>query len=295
MSPSQVAARAGAQAPFWLSLLLAALIGYYVAKLAWLMLPGADTVAWQPPAAPSGPQAEANPTQSYRAIIDAHLFGVATAEAPPSGEAPLDAPDTSLSLQLRGAVATDDQKVAHAIIADGSGSEKVYFAGDNLPGGATLSRIEADRVVLSRGGQFEVLRLPRQSGGEAGSRSIRQAVQPMAATPGSDASVQELVSQNAGSFLDVVRPQPYMPKGELKGYRLYPGPNRQKFSVLGLRPGDLVTEINGIQLNNPTQGMEVFRSLSGKTAMTVTIERNGQPQVLSFNLADVTSPGGVAQ
>jgi general secretion pathway protein C len=106
-----------------------------------------------------------------------------------------------------------------------------------------------------------------------------------------EANVQELVAQNAAVFLEVVRPQPFMPNGQLKGYRIYPGPNRQQFAALGLRAGDLVTEINGVALNNPAQGMEVFRSLGGASQVTLTVERDGQPQVLSLNMAQVNAAG----
>jgi general secretion pathway protein C len=109
------------------------------------------------------------------------------------------------------------------------------------------------------------------------------------------AEVEEFVTQNTAGFLEVVRPQPFMPNGQLKGYRIYPGPNRQQFAALGLRAGDLITEINGVVLNNPAQGTEVFRSLGGATQVTVTLERDGQPQVLSLNLDQVSPAGGATQ
>jgi general secretion pathway protein C len=71
---------------------------------------------------------------------------------------------------------------------------------------------------------------------------------------------------------------------------VFPGRNRKQFIALGLRPGDLVTEINGVALNNPTQGMEIFRTLSESSQVQVTLERNGQSQTLSLDaskLADI--------
>ena len=228
---------------------------------------------------------------TYATITAAHLFGEVSNEPPPvAGDAALTAPDTSLALQLRGAGAADNPKLAHAIIADGSGNEQVYFVNSTLPGGATVQQIQADRVVLARAGQLEVLRLPREGAG-AGGPSAGGFTQPQAIAPPGQPNVQELVAQNAPGFLAVVRPQPFMPNGQLKGYRIYPGPNRQAFASLGLRAGDLVTEINGIALNNPAQGMEVFRSLGDAPQVTVTVERDGQPQVLSLNMTQVNAVG----
>jgi hypothetical protein len=48
-------------------------------------------------------------------------------------------------------------------------------------------------------------------------------------------------------------------------------------------------------LNNPAQGTEVFRSLGSATQVTVTLERDGQPQVLSLNLDQVSPAGGANQ
>ena len=52
-----------------------------------------------------------------------------------------------------------------------------------------------------------------------------------------------MMQADPASFTDILRPQPYMPNGELKGYRVYPGRDRRRFAALGLRPGDLVTEL----------------------------------------------------
>lgn len=288
--PTLVVARANEHLPLAVSVVAVILIGYYLARLFWGVYPAGPSPAWQPPRQMAAAGPAVGPAD-YATITAAHLFGQVSTEAPAvTGDAALNAPDTSLSLQLRGAIAADDPRFAHAIIADGNGNEQVYFVNSSLPGGATVQQIQADRVILARSGQLEILRLPRegQGGGSTGSAGV-PAPRPAAAPD--PQNVQELVSQNAAGFLEVVRPQPFMPNGQLKGYRIYPGPNRQQFAALGLRAGDLVTEINGIALNNPAQGMEVFRSLGDAPQVTVTVERDGQPQVLSLNMTQVNAAG----
>ncbi len=290
-TPTLAIARANEHLPLAVSVVTVVLIGYYLARLFWLAYPAGPRPPWQPPALLPQAGQPASGLTDYATITAAHLFGEVSNEPPPlTGDAALSAPDTSLALQLRGAIAADDPRFAHAIIADGSGSEHVYFVNSTLPGGATVQQIQADRVILARGGQLEVLRLPREGQGGAGAPAPGFSPAPF----GSNAvqpNVQELVAQNAAGFLEVVRPQPFMPNGQLKGYRIYPGPNRQQFASLGLRAGDLVTEINGIALNNPAQGMEVFRSLGDAPQVTVTVERDGQPQVLSLNMTQINAAG----
>lgn len=290
-APALMLGRANAHLPLAVSVVAVILLGYGLAQLFWTLYPTAPRSAWQPPIMQSTTtRSSATPTD-YPAISAAHLFGEASTTLPEvTDDDALNAPDTSLSLQLRGAIAAGDSRYAHAIIADANGNEKVYFVNGSVPGGATVQQIQADRVILARAGQLEVLRLPRD--GETAGAPARTAPATFRPAPAqNNANVQELVAKNAAGFLDVVRPQPFMPNGQLKGYRIYPGPNRQQFIALGLRAGDLVTEINGVALNNPAQGMEVFRSLGDASQVTVTVERDGQPQVLSLNMTQINAIG----
>ena len=63
--------------------------------------------------------------------------------------------------------------------------------------------------------------------------------------------------------------------GEQAGYRVYPGRDRQQFAALGLRPGDLIMDIDGQALSDPTQAMQIFQSLGTAEQVTVTVERTG--------------------
>jgi general secretion pathway protein C len=289
-TPTLVLVRANEHLPLAVSVVAVILIGYYLARIFWTLYPAGPNAPWQPPEILQQRGQNAAVPADFATITAAHLFGEVSKEpVAVTADAALAAPDTSLALQLRGAIAADDPRFAHAIIADGSGNEQVYFVNSTLPGGATVQQIQADRVVLARGGQLEVLRLPREGQGAPVAGGL--ASMPVPASAPDQPNVQELVAQNAAGFLEVVRPQPFMPNGQLKGYRIYPGPNRQQFAALGLRAGDLVTEINGVALTNPAQGMEVFRSLGDAPQVTVTVERDGQPQVLSLNMTQINAVG----
>jgi hypothetical protein len=66
---------------------------------------------------------------------------------------------------------------------------------------------------------------------------------------------------------DPLRPTPYFVNGEIRGYRVYPGSDRSVFASLGLRPGDLVTEIDGQPLSQPEIASELFeKAISGQPA-----------------------------
>jgi len=289
--PEALLGRASETLPFWVSLLLVIAIGYYAARLAWLLMPGPAPVPWTPPppAASAAPAAGTDGT-AWAAIAGAHLFGQASAAAAGNPADAANAPQTQLQLQLRGAIAALDERFAHAIIADSAGNEKVYFIRDPVPGGAVLQQVQADRVILNRGGVLESLLLPR-SAATGLDTAPRATAGPQAVARRPTPSMQEAITQHAATITDIIRPQPFMPNGELKGYRVYPGRNREQFVALGLKPGDLVTEINGLPLNNPAQAMETFRSLAGTSQATVTIDRDGHTQRLTLDANQVAAAG----
>jgi len=97
-----------------------------------------------------------------RKIASYHLFGHAEKSRPEVRRAPTVAPETRLKLTLSGVLAaTAEQQAARAIIAGPDGHGKSYTINDRLPGGAVVKEIHPDRVILTRHGKYETLRLPR--------------------------------------------------------------------------------------------------------------------------------------
>jgi general secretion pathway protein C len=99
--------------------------------------------------------------------------------------------------------------------------------------------------------------------------------------------VRQLIADQPGAVSEIMRPTPVFAQGKQRGYRVYPGRNRQAFVRLGLRPGDLVTSINGTPLDDPSRGPEIFQTLSSATEARVTVVRSGRQQDLSLNMAQV--------
>jgi general secretion pathway protein C len=221
------------------------------------------------------------------AITRAHLFGAAPAAR---AESAANAPPTSMALVLTATFAVHDRKDGHilpdqgvAILGPNATATQVYGVGDNVPGGARLHAVYDDRVVLDRNGSLETLLLPRQVSGAPGPA--------VAATPPSDAAerVRHLITDDPGAIADVIRPQPVFAGGKQRGYRVYPGRNRQAFLRLGLRPGDLVTAINNTPLDDPSRGEEIFSTLGSSSEAHVTVMRNGRQQDLTLNMSQVAS------
>jgi general secretion pathway protein C len=216
------------------------------------------------------------------AITNAHLMGFTPAVV--SAEDPTNAPISNVPLVLSGIMAADDPRYGLAILGQTAQSTKVYAVGDNVPGGAKLHSVYSDRVVIDRGGHLETLVLPRQiaTGSPPPSAGALQMESPVADR------MRKLISEQPSIMADVMRPQPVYANGKQTGYRVYPGRNRQAFLRLGLRPGDLVTAINGTPLDDPEHGQQIFNTLGATSEAHVTVQRNGQQQDVVLNLAQVT-------
>jgi hypothetical protein len=104
-------------------------------------------------------------------------------------------------------------------------------------------------------------------------------------------NIRRMVQQDPGILDQVMRTVASYDNaaGKLRGFRAYPGRNRAIFNKLGLKPGDLVTAINGQTLDDPQRSQEVFNTIQTSDRVSVTIERGGQKQDITLNIAQVAA------
>lgn len=271
--------------PLWVSMLLGILIAWSLAELTWALLPGPQS------AAPIYKATAAAPTFNPDSVAGLHLFGIA------NGNASANAPETTLNLTLRGlAAATPDAKHSLAIIAS-NGVGQMYAVGAQLPGGALLQSIYPDHVLLNLNGRLQSLSLPRSSSSAGGDDAglmppaIPQVVygSNLPATENLNQLRNELVS-HPERLLDMMRAMPVMENGKLSGYRVFPVGNSNAFGKLGLEPGDVVTAVNGIPLDNPAQSLQVLNNIRTSEQVSITFTRNGQQQT---KILQLQNPGNL--
>jgi general secretion pathway protein C len=239
-------------------------------------LPGAD-------AAPPPPRQATH--INVATIANNHLFGNAQSQPQPQGDA-ANAPQTSIPLVLTGIIAADTPENGLAILGENAATAKVVAVGDPVPGGAKLHSVLSDKVILDRNGTLESLMLPRQSGPPLGMSPTAPPPMPTVENPIVD-RMRQLIASEPGAISEIMRPQPVFAQGKQRGFRVYPGRNRQAFTRLGLRPGDLVTAINGTPLDDPSRGQEVFNTLGSASEAHVTVMRNGKQQDLTLQMSQI--------
>ena len=287
-------------APLWISVILVVLVAKSAAELTWLIFAPDEAVSGYQQRARTTTVSKSSQQPRLRTVANLHLFGVAN-KKPVTQVAPIDAPKTGLKLTLRGVFAASEPEQAMALIADARGEEKVYKKSETIFSGVTLYEIYPDKVILERSGSFETLNLPRDEANSKPSsvsrarvptHSTRPSIQPQSTgvvrtrTVRAGKRLENLkkqLAENPTEFMQDVRIEPvYDSNQQMKGIK-FNHKDRQMMRALGLRPGDVIVEVNG-QAVNPSAMTELLGQMSTLTELSLGIERNGHRENINISM-----------
>jgi type II secretory pathway component PulC len=71
--------------------------------------------------------------------------------------------------------------------------------------------------------------------------------------------------------------------GEVKGFRLHLSNRLRLLYQIGFRPGDVITELNGVRLNNPDTVRETLYNFIGAEQLSVSVMRGQQEETFRYN------------
>lgn len=289
-NPTAVAALKAGQRwlPKLLTWLLIGLCLWLLAGALWFWIPHPELP--QPTTqSPLQLQSDNNsPQADINRLIRRQLFGKAeTAPKVKPEPSNNNAPETRLNLKLAGIILADDAQFSRALIAGSNGKQKPYAIGDAIDGAsASLHEVHAEHVVLERNGRYETLRLQKlTSNANSGiRRSSSSRSSSNNSVSGELKSIREQLLKDPSKAGDFIRVRPVYSKGQLKGYRVYPGKDRALFRKVGLRSGDLVTAVNGQSLNDPQKAFTMLSTLSSATNISLELQRRGRTETVSVDL-----------
>lgn len=254
-------------------------MAWTLADLLWL-LSGRAAAPLPPPAA--APRREA-PAVDVGQLAALNLFGAPPVA--PAGGGAVNVPDTTLQLRLAGVFVNVVAAASSAIVAERnnpSAPARVYRINDSLPGGAVLTEVHDDRIVIRRGdGASEVLRFEKTglldgSQAPAAGGALR--------AEADDASAGETVDVRA-ALDNAIAAMGRNPEAFIQQFGLKPGPLGYEITAatpedlrgaIGLQPGDRILSVNGRRLGNPRQDQEALSALKTSGAARVEIQRGGQ-------------------
>lgn len=96
------------------------------------------------------------------------------------------------------------------------------------------------------------------------------------------AQVVEVVDQGLGQFLQRLQVEPEVEAGKFKGFRVLALHPPTFWEGVDLRPGDVVTHVNGESIELPADAFQVFEGLREASEVRVFITRNGEPKQLVY-------------
>jgi general secretion pathway protein C len=154
-----------------------------------------------------------------------------------------------------------------AIVAGSDGVERVVRVGRDLAPGMTLRAIGVRHAIASSPAGDVRLEL-----GKPGASLLARPPAPAAASaiapPGAASAQREILELRLGL-------QPVRSNGRISGFSIRPGPVPQRLSQAGLQPGDVISKVNGSELDEERL-MELSWEMSNAGRTEIEFVRNGR-------------------
>ena len=276
---------------------LLALFSYFSALavnsvvVAWLTLPPA--VQQPEESLPLPTTRFTPPLSSYTVVYTRDIFN--SVKAPAQTEAPVVATDNSV-FKLWG-TALRERERAFAIIEDQSTHvQGLYREGEMVAAGVTLAQVGWNQIILDHNGRRETLTLPT----DAPAALTQPVVTAATPAPRQDQDGIRQVAQdtfqldrrevdhameNLNDLFTQVRAVPYADgNGATQGFRLFSIKPQSLIERLGLKNGDIVQRVNGVEISDPGTAFSLLQDLQGRSQVRVDVLRNRQPVTLSYEI-----------
>ena len=250
--------------------------------------------------AESSVQREAVPFEAYKLILELNIFNSKPIFVPPppvsaTPSAPAREEKPPVPVKLIGTVAGSDT-YSYAIIEDPFQKvHKIFRINDTIAPGVKLLNIMRNRITISRDGKREDI----EPGGQdtpfqAQSRPPMQpapvappspeASQSMPSTMVVDREVVEEATQDMNKLLTQARLVPNFTGGAADGFRIFSIVPNSLFEKVGLRNGDILHSINGVELKDPEKAFQVYQMLKDNDRFVIDLMRAGQKLTLNYEV-----------
>jgi len=221
----------------------------------------------------------------------------------PSATGKAAAPVIRTNFVLVGTIVSPSPSARRAILwAEGMKEPRAYRQGDEVEPGAVLASVERDKAWIARGNEREKLELLPVGSRSRAPASPPAAPQPSAAqvssVPAADIRVTRLsdnqfsideggvaqLTGNFNQFMTQVRLVPYFEGNKSAGYRIAAVRPGTTFEKLGFQGGDVLQQVNGLDVSSPDKMYTIFQNLKDEKKVTVSILRQGQKNTLTYEI-----------
>ena len=213
-------------------------------------------------------------------------LNTAGASASPPPRVPL---NLASKLKLLGVVMGDYEGVS-AIVEELSSKRQLFFRlHDHIPDIGEISEIRRDGMVVRQGDQQELLELavsqiekPPSAPAPAATAIAPGPASPMRTVL--DRRVVEQAMDDLPKLLSQARAVPHLVNGAMSGFRLdYIAPS-SFYEKIGLKYGDILQQVNGVDIRDPSTILTLFQQLRNERAVKLDVLRNNQRTTMNFEI-----------
>jgi len=273
-----------------------------IAALAW-MVSGWLLPAYAPKldGLPQNTAGSANTLPNLASLAAVPLFGEIKARiqpVKPVAQTPKPVALSQLNIKLLGTVVAEEH--AAAIIAIAAGREqRVYFIGDNIQPGVTLQAVEAEAIVVNRGGKLE--RISLEQGAKLTTMPVPTSRLTASLTASSTASPARSIPaqamhrkmnrnriqkqlQDFPALLSQARVVPHISNGKPAGFTISDIVPGSLYQQAGLLNGDIILSVNGKRITGVRQAMSMYQTLQSAAAIDLELVRAGQVRQIHYDI-----------
>ena len=203
---------------------------------------------------------------------------------------------TPLHVRLRGTVYRESGNSIAIIEDTKTRKQDLYHVGDFILGEAKLIAISRNKVYLERNGKQEVLEV--YEGPEVRTGERAEGRRPQRGSIPTGAGIKRLSAnryripqedlrnafENMNHLLTQVRMVPNFNNGEPDGFKLLSVKSGSIIHRSGLRDGDIIKRVNGIEIDSPEKAFEIYEQVKNEPTITVEIERRGGKKTFTYEV-----------
>ncbi len=233
----------------------------------------------------------------YQVILQRNIFdstdlgaqSLAAAARPDRPTERTAAPRTDLT--LLGTVAAGPDSLA--LIRSGRESA-IYHLDEEVPGGGKVSEVTRIQVKIQNpDGSVEVLQLFEPDTGRTSSPAPRAAAAPETAEGirevgenrwEIDRTEVEKARSNINELLKQARMEPNIVDGRTEGFVVRMIQRNSLLAKLGIRRGDVVMQVNGVELDSPEKALQIFQQLREARNISIGLTRNNEPMNFEYDI-----------
>jgi len=242
--------------------------------LCWALAQGTSRVLQ--PGSPAVARADGADLGDLRRLGSVQLFGRAAPRAP---AAETSVAPSNLNMTLTGVAARAVGGCA-LVIVQGQ-PEAAFCAGEEVSPGVRLDTVERDRIVIVRNGVREAIFMKDAEGPAVG---VAVPPPPIVQSVGADRQVvdRRQLQQQLGrpEFLNQALIVPN-PDGGFLVRQVQAGSLYEK---LGLRPGDVIKNVNGQPLTSMDDVMRLYQQFGTAQRVLVDVQRQGKSETLYYDM-----------